>query len=83
MSFRTYDIIKHERFMDVAAEIVAIQPKLHGFAFTVKWLNLGFTKSWYLPVKQQSIYIRHSDFKHWQVALTSPACLRNAEWGPL
>ncbi len=77
------DIIKHHKFMDVCCEILDIKHKITGLAVTVKWLNQGFTKSWILPAKKQSIFIRNGEMNNWSVAQDNPVCLRNAVWRQL
>jgi hypothetical protein len=47
------------------------------------WVNMGYTKSWYLPAKSQWIEIQ--DEAEWEQADINYTgkCLRYAEWRPL
>ncbi len=71
-------IIKHKKFMDIAAFITAGEES----TFRVSWINLGFVRSFLLG-KSQVIEI--DDFNDWEKCLnpSDQNCLRYAKWGKL
>lgn len=73
-------IIRHKRFLDVCFEVhQASYEDLWAKGF---WLNMGYTKSWYLPIEYDFIdgIIR----KDWEQCTTPEVkCLRYGTWVPL
>lgn len=72
-------IIRHKRFLDVCFETTGDL----GNYKTGKWINMGYTKSWYLPSPMDSFEIE--DRKDWEKCTnpTQVRCLRNGDWVPL
>jgi len=68
--------IRHKRFMDVAIET-------DSFAYgkcLARWINMGYTKSWYLPAITE--YVEIKDRRDWEKC-TNPEevkCLRDGDW---
>ena len=80
---RKNDIIKHERFMDVAFEIRHIfGPYGPNDKYKVKgnWLNQGFINTYSLRY-QQTLIIYRNDFCNWLIC-DDPniKCIRNSSW---
>lgn len=47
-----------------------------------RWINMGYVKSWYLPGKEQQLWLESSE--EWELCLEPTAeCLRYAKWRPL
>lgn len=49
MKIERFDVIKHEKMMDVAFEVEYTFDDGLGVHVTGYWVNQGFEKSWYLP----------------------------------
>ncbi len=72
-------IIKHKRFKDVAFQTLdELGPVMHG-----RWINMGYTKSWYLPCPLDKVEIK--DRQDWErcVNPSKVVCLRDGDWAPL
>ena len=71
-------IIKHERNLDVCAEVIKINP----WQIKLNWINMGFTKSYYIGVAKW--YRRERFDDHWLKCETpNVMCLRDATWKPI
>jgi len=71
-------IIRHKKFLDICfhSNFLAFNTH-HG-----RWVNMGYTKSWYLP--GEKIFLTIQDPKDWEKCLEPAAkCLRYAKWAPL
>lgn len=85
----TGDVIKHEKFMDVAFDIEFSFDRGDGWLLTGYWLNQGFTKSWAVPyrdkrghVTTQTFLIKNEDLKYWSKVILpqQDVCLRKCDW---
>lgn len=71
--------IRHKGFKDVCIDATFLENK----KFYARWINMGYTKSWYLPSKTEIHEI--VDRKEWEKCInpTQVQCLRYAQWAPL
>lgn len=72
------DVIRHKTFKDVCCLVKASI----GNVFYVSWINMGYTKSWFLPIDMECLYT--DDFTEWEICLDpDPLCYRYAAWRSL
>lgn len=68
--------IKHPKFKDVCFEV---QNTLFGAYFEGYWWNMGFAKSWRLPVEKVTLAI--NDLNEWHICMNPILpCLRYESW---
>lgn len=69
------DLIKHIKFVDVACLV----QEVHGSWLLIQWVNLGYNKSWLIPIDVVGI---RPNFKNWRKCALKQdyQCYRNAEW---
>lgn len=73
-------IIKHKKFLDICFETFTGAPE----GFFGQWVNMGYTKSWYIPVKPQWLSIKDkNDWEKLDETIALPKCLRYGKWIPL
>ena len=81
------DVIKHEKFMDVAVYVQSVgclEIGATSIQITGMWLNQGFTKSWFIG-ESAFFSISVKDLHTWYLCVDEKkdACLRKCEWTPL
>lgn len=71
-------IIRHKRFLDVCFQTTSETFQEYGH-YLGRWVNMGYTKSWYLPTSPQWIQIRNK--QNWEKCTDSKVdCLRYTTW---
>jgi len=76
-----FDIIKHERFLDVAFEVTGFYEAENNLLLAGKWINQGFVESFYITGKLDAIRIKYEDLNKWlKLKDKSIKCYRNGEW---
>jgi hypothetical protein len=84
MKLTTGDIIKHEKFMDVALLIMRIKEVDGHLKFRAMWINQGQNKSWFLPAPIQEFSIDLNDLHLWSKCMNNNAkCVRHEKWEPI
>jgi hypothetical protein len=76
------DIIKHDRFMDVAFYVSNVDPLIYNeIAITGVWLNQGFTKSWVINKTHVMLNISKDKLSEWSYCEGPYAeCFRHEKW---
>lgn len=87
MNFKAGDIIKHERFSDVALLITCVGHLCHNakqLDIAGSWVNQGFTKSYFIG-ESDSFSIPIEKLSEWSYAVNGyvGAKLRECAWLPL
>ena len=84
MKITAGDILKHEKFMDVA--ILVMKAKIADGKLNLRamWVNQGQNKSWFLPVPTQEIVIDINDLHLWSRCTNNNSkCVRHEKWEPI
>ena len=77
---RRFDIIKHERFSDVAVLIEKICKLDHKWKVKGTWINQGFVNTWSLGIKAK-FDIPKEKIAEWLLCQNPNAqCVRNEKW---
>jgi len=81
---RPGDVIKHEKFMDVAIYVTGVGCLEHG-ATSIQivglWMNQGFEKSWFIG-HPANVNLSVDKLTEWYLCVNPEAdkCLRKCEW---
>jgi len=94
-AIESWDVIKHDAFMDVAFEVEYAVEYTNDIMVTGYWYNQGFEKSWMLPYYRnsraramgqpstQTFFIKRADLHKWSKVINprkDVACLRKCDW---
>lgn len=87
---RSGDIIKHEKFMDVAVLLTTDPMSLKDGGYHIKglWMNQAFTSSFIIdPIRQfgkVNIKIKEDRVSRWSICENPEAkCVRYEKWSPI
>jgi hypothetical protein len=74
------DIIKHDKFMDVACQILQITKLDHKYVLKVHWINQGFVDTMLMNYTSR-ITIKKEHLTNWYIC-NQPLkkCIRYSEW---
>lgn len=72
-------IIRHKRFVDVCFDVFKSTDKFTRYG---RWLNMGYTRSWFVPSDDE--WIKIDVLSDWEQCTTPEVkCLRYGTWVPL
>lgn len=79
--FLKSQIIKHDRALDTCLEVLAIYYGSDYYKLKVRWINLGFNKSYYIFNRHDNIKIKKTDIPNWSFLLDKDDdCYRYSRW---
>lgn len=75
-------LIKHDRMMDVCAEVLSHFEGSDYYKLKIRWVNMGYLQSYYIFSKTDYIKIMKKDLTNWEWCRILPEdiCYRNSPW---
>jgi hypothetical protein len=79
--FKVGDIVKHERFMDVALEVLRCVEMPEYYAVNGVWVNQGFVKSYDIG-RADLVKVSKDQKEQWYRCIdrSKDQCLRKCDW---